>query len=57
MASNPIEESCERVSELVSLRVFRINWDAKKSSEENLNFGCGGKNRDGEIGRWMSVCG
>ena len=43
MASNPIEESCERVSELVSLRVFWINWNAKKSSEESLYFGCGGQ--------------
>ena len=57
MASNPIEESCERVSELVSLRVFWINWNAKKSSEKGLDFGCGGQNRDGEIGRWMNVCG
>ena len=57
VASNPIEEACERVGELVTLGVFWINWNAKESSEKRLDFGGGSKNRDGEIGSWMDVCG
>ena len=53
MASNTIEEPCERVGELVTLGVFRI----KERPKKGLDFGGGSKNRDGEVGSRMDVCG
>ena len=57
MASNPIEESSERVGKLVTLGVVWVNWNAKERSKKGLDFGGGSKNRDGEVGSWMDVCG
>ena len=57
MASNPIEEACERVGELVTLGVFWINWNAKERSEKGLAFGGGSKNCDGEVKGWRCVGG
>ena len=57
MASNAIEEPCERVGELVTLGVFRINWNAEERLKKGLDFGGGIKNRDGEVDRWGNVGG
>ena len=57
MAPDPIEEPCERIGKLVTFRVVWVYWNTKECSEKGLDFGGGSKNRDGEVGSRMDVCG